>query len=222
MQPTPVVDFSRMDWLALQRTIQTSTQRLENELAQVPGGASWTASLRTSEIAQLASADRIGPPTESIRQQLAEIADVLDALSADTHAAAVTGLPSFRNLTLALHAYSASPGERSRQQLLASADQLARSLERFDTAPTWLRYFDLMPGGALSSSQAPAPSTDTADLLTLLGKFDSVSRNPQYSMIAELREFQQTHQLLGELISEQPQSAGPAAEELPPPLPAEI
>ena len=122
-----------------------------------------------------------------------------------------------------------SPEIHARHQLYAASAELAQSLQRFTTGNTWLRYFALTEGGALSSvGQQEASMRSTSELITLVERFESVSQDPRYPMIAGLPAFGRTHELLRTYLAEFAENAnakptgGKQGEELPAPLPDEI
>lgn len=222
-RPTPATDFGKMDWQTLSQTVRQANERLSADLARSPSGAFWKTSLKTDEIARLVASDAVGPPTEPVRMQLQEIAGTLDALSADPDANAVVRLASFRNLRAALREYTLPEDIRARGQLYSAAAELNRSLDQFATAKTWLRYFALTSGGALAPNQRAGESAQpTPDYVTLLDRFDSVEKDPQFSMIAALPAFERTHDLLRVYVAENSASANALSEELPTPLPDEV
>jgi hypothetical protein len=119
--------------------------------------------------------------------------------------------------------YAMPPDVRARWKLYSAAAELSRSLEQFATATTWQRYFALTPGGTLAPDQRVGESAKpTPDFATLLGRFESVEQNPQFSMIAALPAFGRTHELLLAYVSEYMANPNPSAEELPTPLPDEV
>jgi hypothetical protein len=239
-KPTMAADFSQMDWNMLLATIHDANARLSSDLTRVSSGEFWRTSLKLDEIARLVpspgagsnrtvgAAGLAGPPMESARRELQEIAKTLDSLSAEPQGNGVVSLASFRTLRGALAEYVLPADMRTQRQLFAASAELAGSLEQFSTANTWLKYFALMPGGVLSPYQrSERKMQGSPDLITLLERFESVSQDARYSMIAALPAFQRTHGLLLEYISEHPQrenpkSVDPTSEELPAPLPAEI
>ncbi len=222
-RPTPANDFGQMDWQTLCQTIREANQRLNADLSRSPSAAFWTTSLKMSDIARLVPSNAVGPPAEAVRQQLQEIAHTLDALSGDPQGSSVVRLGSFRNLRGALREYTQPADQRAHRQLYSAAGELSRSLEQFATATTWQRYFALTPGSALAPDQrAGQPAKPTPEFATLLGRFDSVVQDPQFSMIAALPAFERMRDLLRAYVAEQPATTNPKAEELPAPLPDEV
>jgi hypothetical protein len=72
---------------------------------------------------------------------------------------------------------------------------LNNELGRLSSSASWQQYFTL-PGSIVDEG-----TVDLADLQTALGRFESVAANPNYSQIAELPSFEQTRNLLAELVN---------------------
>ena len=80
------------------------------------------------------------------------------------------------------------------QQALADTNAaLTNELNQFTSAASWQRYFDL-PSGVVEHG-----TVDLTALQTLLQRHERVSENPNYSQIASLPGFQQSHSLLAAL-----------------------
>jgi len=126
------------------------------------------------------------------------------------------------------------PLERAGRQLILSAGELEQALRRVNNGPRWVSYLKL-PDGVLGrgvdagAERAPETQPDAPEaanaLFDALIRYDEVSRNPQYGVIAELPAFKATHERLAGYIgllssrspSEPPQGAG--IEVLPAPEP---
>jgi hypothetical protein len=98
--------------------------------------------------------------------------------------------------------------------LAASAGELARSLERFQTGEGWRKHLAL-PDDVLDADGADqGTGPDRERLAKVLTRFDAISRNPEYRVIAQLQEFQATHEALSAYVGQ----LGPSpVEEIPPP-----
>jgi hypothetical protein len=215
--PTPATDFSRLDWQGLRQMIHDANDELKADLRRAPSRFSMV-SLKTDDLARLVPLRAVGPPTELAREDLQEMVRGLDALSNDPDRRSVTSLPSFRKLRSALREYTLPPDVRASQQLYSAAAELNQSLQQFPTVKTWQRYFALTPGSAMAPDQRAGEEVpSTADFATLLSRFDSVSQDPQYPMIAELPAFQRTHNLLRVYVSEYLADVSSTTEELPAP-----
>jgi hypothetical protein len=119
--------------------------------------------------------------------------------------------------------YSMPPELRQRRNLFFAARELDRSLGRYQTAASWRQYFALAPGMTLSADGLgeDAPPPLPAELIRILGRFDSASQNPEYGMITSLVAFQQARNQLAAYVAQAqaPGSTTAVPEELP--LPSE-
>ena len=81
--------------------------------------------------------------------------------------------------------------QRLRSQVSSAARDLQNSLTRFATGDTWQRYFALPPELTIAPPDAIPlePKAQAKDLTELLGRFDMVSHNDAYRMIAALPAF---------------------------------
>jgi hypothetical protein len=105
---------------------------------------------------------------------------------------------------------------RLTEQLFSIANSLNRRLSRFDTGPTWQRYLRF-PEESLASADL---AVRREALIGLLAKFQKVSADAQYSMIARLPAFVAMEAALMEAVSRPDGGAGAIetpveAEELP-------
>jgi hypothetical protein len=113
---------------------------------------------------------------------------------------------------------AAMSDEQLNQALLAISDSLQNRLSRFNTGNTWQRYLRL-PEDATAASTPP--DARMAAIATLLDRFQKISADPQYAMIARLPAFQAMDAALNEALS-RPRSEPSAtpAEDLPLPPPS--
>jgi hypothetical protein len=115
------------------------------------------------------------------------------------------------------------PDAQARAELYRSAATLKRSLQTLSTGAGWQRHFGLTPGGVLNPDQRVIAAADPApELAIMLGRFESVSENPDYATIAALPGFYGTRNLLHEYLAKFAADADAPAEELPTPQPGNV
>jgi hypothetical protein len=132
----------------------------------------------------------------------------------------VSGRVSFQTLKAALREYTMPAEQRLRSQVSSAARELQSSLTRFATGDTWQRYFALPPElmTAPSDGSSPGPRDQSKNVTELLGRFDMVSHNDDYRMIAALPAFHWAQESLAAYanwLGTKP--PGPMEEELPAP-----
>ncbi len=221
-----VVEFGQMNWLSLSQAVREWTTRLDADLGRFPSGEFWKSSLKTAEIAALVPAEHNGPPDEDVRQRLRAIFEIHETVGAAPELNGVVGLASFRVLHAALGEYSTPPEQRLRRQLFTAAGELYRSLQHYNTGPSWQEYLMLSPGRALAEARLAGAefAPNLAELTAALGRFDSVRRNPEYGEISRLAAFKATHELLEVYVQQlqmpPPSPEEPSPEELPRSFPA--
>lgn len=213
-------DLQQLNWSELAEAVRVSAIAVDRDLARLPSNDFWKTSLRTEDILSLMPSEQQGPPDESTRQQLQQILTAYESVGNDPEMNRVAALASFQNLRFALREYLSSPPERSRRQLAAATAELNRELLRFDTADTWLRYFALDQGGTLSAERlATISGQPTPDLAAMLSRFDTISSDERYPMIAGLPAFREVRDRLSQYLSESHPNRSVPPEELPTPRP---
>lgn len=112
---------------------------------------------------------------------------------------------------------------RARAELYKSAATLKRSLQALSSGASWQQYLGLTTGGVLDPNQrVTVAANPAAELAIMLGRFESVSENPEYASIAALPGFFGTRNLLQEYLVQYSSEAEAPAEELPQPQPARV
>ena len=223
-QPLPTAQqLADMDWRELRASIRELVAQLDAQLATWPAGDFWKAQLKTAEVRAVAQG-RDGRPAAGAHAQLQDILHAFAATNDTPTLSAIAGLPTFRVLHVALVEFSMPPEERLRRQLSTSAKELHNSLDRISTGRGWQKYLALPEGMAASqgSDRPSAASFDLEALAAALDRFDSVSQDDEYRMIADLPAFRSTHQRLAAYLAlRRDPAAGalPSAEELPVPRP---
>jgi hypothetical protein len=105
--------------------------------------------------------------------------------------------------------------------LFLAAHDLSRSLERFATGGGWQQYLMLALGMTLSEDKAQeieiAPNLD--EFARALARFDSVSQNSDYGVIAALPAFKTTRERLEVYLRQSGTSSFSSPEELSAPKP---
>jgi hypothetical protein len=219
--PLPA-DCQRMNWAALVRTINESARQLDADLTQLPAGDPWRTQLNTKELATLAPADPQQPPPEELRLRMLQMLPAFDNMAAMPSADWVGGRVSFQMLQAALREYTIPAEQRLRRQLIDSARDLQNSLTRFATGATWQSYLALPPEftAAATAGNPRRNQTTPNDLAELVGRFEMVSHNDAYRMIAALPAFHWAQEsLVGYSNWLQSRSPAPVEEELPAPSP---
>ena len=226
-QPTPAVrDLSDMDWQMLRQTVRNRVARFESDLHSIPNRDVWISRFGLPEISAIAKMDEQDPLSESERQSIGRLLANYDAATQDPGLRAITRLASFRQLRAALDELWKPAGQRMHEQLARSGEQLHDALSRLSTGRGWQEYLEMPTTVALRDDATAADRARFAELYlekltSLLGRFDSVSKNKDYRVIAQLPEFQTTYERLASCVAWV--TNGPtgntsvAPEELPPP-----
>ncbi len=212
-------DLAQMDWRTLRRAIRDITRSLDRQLATFPAGDHWRTHLRLSELRPLVR-EADGPPAAEDYGPLEEIRGTFEATKSDLALRDIARLDSFRALTAALGEFVMPPDQRVRRQLSVAATDLDRALERLGPQLGWQKYIG-MPVELLASSEEGVPNDAPLNpgvLAEVLARFDSVSRDDQYRVIARLPSFRVTHARLAEYL-ELLNNPQPVPEELPSPEP---
>jgi hypothetical protein len=230
-QPVPPsADLSIMDWKSLRRLLRSAATQLEADLYRLATGTTWKKHLRLGALRDLVAEDVEMPPERESLSQLLEILEAYDSTRANEQFRTISSLTAFRIVHTALGEFVSPPHERQRRLLAASAGNLDRSLARINTGATWQPYLAL-PAEVYAASDSTSGSGSTSaahpefeQLTAVLGRYDSVSQNAAYRVIAELPAFQETQERLSLYINllSDPQSADSAPsqiEDLPLPKP---
>jgi len=223
-----------MDWRTLRRLLRDVAEDLDRKLSRMPTGEYWKEQFRTREIASLVASQVDGPPTEEERQILLDIFQFYIDAESKAELRAITRLRSFRNLRTVLREFVTPEETRLRLRLQATSLELQRQLVKYPNGDRWWNHLALpdvvyIHEEATESQTSAAPNrtivptaSDFADLQAALDRYDSVSQDARYRIIADLPAFHSTQVLLSEYIrAVQPQLPEPpsAAEELPTPAP---
>jgi hypothetical protein len=205
----------------LSQAIRQWSAQLDADLDHFPSGKTWRSHLKTAEIAALVPTQLDFPPAEDVRQRLQEILEIYGAPIDSPELRRIANLRSFQILHVALGEYATPPEQRLRRQLFFAARELNRSLERFKTGGSWQQYLTLSPGMSLSEDEAEETERvlNLADLAQVLARFDLVSQNVDYRMIAALSAFKATHERLAAYLSQSQTPSFQRSEELPAPKP---
>lgn len=229
-------NLSEADARTLRRMAYESLATFDQWLAQIPAGEMWRRHFETRAGLERLSPDREAVPTPADQLPAASIAanpaaddqatfarmlGTFDEAVENTDLAAITQTDGFRRSRAALRELAAPAEERLVRQLSLTARTLNRSLAGLSTGPKWQRYLAL-PDDILAAADRPFDTTQPAHvvdrdaLVPVLGRFDIVSRSPEFRTIAALPAFEATHQKLTALLHPQP----PQEAARPPLLPA--
>jgi hypothetical protein len=96
-----------------------------------------------------------------------------------------------------------SPSE-ARQNLIAAAGALDRSLGQYETAASWRHYLAVGAGEALSPTMlrtAGFTKSGNETLSTILDRYDATTKNSDYRLISSLPAFRQTRAQLAAYLT---------------------
>jgi hypothetical protein len=203
-----------VDWRSLQSIVRAGEADLENQLNRYRTGDRWKARLYVGSLRQILTTERNRPPVGDTRHQLQTVLNAYDQASVNPAYRPVTRLSGFSAVHGALRELLLSPLERQRARLAAAAFELDEALARMRNGATWVRYLRLP-----ESVFAPDAATDGQPngLVDVLKRFQSVSVDHRYGVIAARPEFQATHRHLADYVALLKQQSLPPVEELPPP-----
>ncbi len=234
-RPT-LADPALADWAALWRMLDSGTIRLDEQLGSGARASGWKKYLETARLRETLAEQDNGPPDPQTAEQLRDILARYEQTSAMQQYRSVTSGSGFRMVHAALKELVSPPLQRDRRLLRESAEDLERELFRLNNGRSWVRHLQLPEetlGGQTGAPQhAPPPSgtdlgrgAELGPLIEALARFDAISRDPRYRVIAGLPAFQTTHQRLGDYVHDlstaQPgdPSRPPQVEVLPAPQP---
>lgn len=200
--PTPD-ELAEYDWWMLRRVAREAAARLDNALSRFPTGDVWRRHFQTHDLANLDTPHAEGAPTPKDQAKFTAWLVIYDAGAKSADLRAVANLTDYHVLHAALRELALPPETRQRSQLATSARLLDRALEEFRTGDTWRKYL-AMPEGVFvdeaTQKDAAAPQVDSAALVKLRERYESVNENESYRGIARLPEFQTTRQRLARYL----------------------
>jgi hypothetical protein len=219
-------ELLHMDYGTLRAVALAANADFDLWLSEIPAGEVWRKHFETRALDELLASERNAPPSADDRAEIARILGVFDRAVVSSDLQDLTRRESARTLRALLRELTTPPEQRLIRQLSWEARMLNRSLGELSTGVTWQRYLAL-PDGIIAAMDRPAGDNesdvefDPEELKKVLDRYDNVSTNPDYYMIASIPAFQATHGRLTELV-EPPSNTPPpvpteTAEELPPP-----
>lgn len=207
LPPVPQFEeLTRMNWTHLRRVLAFGASQLDNELERVATGAKWISYLQVARLEAISMNQKDLPPTHEETVELEALLKKFDQTADDKQYDAISGLWGFEAVRRTISAFVENPAARYRKQLVMNSKDLDRELERFATGATWQQYFALPtdvfvdPDDAATQKSPPDPEA----LRIALAKFDDVSKNPAYRMIASLPAFSATHASLARYLGRDP------------------
>lgn len=209
LQPT-LADPALADWDTLWRMLDSATIRLDEQLGQIATGSGWREYLQTVRLREML-AQATGPPDPPTADQLRGILARYEQTSEVQKYRSVSSLSGFRMVHSVLTELLAPPLQRDRRRLAESAASLERDLLRLDNGRAWVRHLQLpeeiFVGRSGTQQQVPPPpGTDPSSepelghLVDALARFDAISHDPRYRVIAGMSAFQTTHKRLGDYV----------------------
>jgi hypothetical protein len=217
-------ELLQMDYLTLRRVARASSADFDRWLSGIPAGEVWRKHFESRTTQEHLAPDVDAPPTTEERQAILRIVGIFDRAVATADLNDITRTASARTLHAVLRELATPPDQRLVRQLSLNARTLNRSLSNLNTGVTWQRYLAL-PDGVIAAADRPPGGAelraDRKELSKILERYDSISANPEYRVIASLPEFEATHQRLSEVVNPPrevlEQQPAEVAEELPPP-----
>jgi hypothetical protein len=216
--PLPTAaQVARMTDQQLAELLRVASEGYAKELGDYKNGETWKDYFTLAEIAAMTKTAE--PPAAGARDTAVEALKRLDSSSADTQYDAVTKSWGFKALRVGLREYTLPPKERSAHRLVAAVQQLRHSLDSITTGAGWKKHLEI---DALAKSAENSGTDDVVSIKQLkavLAKFDAVSRNPEFQVVAELDGFAATQADLKGYVSTL-QASQPVQAPPPPPPPA--
>jgi hypothetical protein len=219
-------ELMHMDYGTLRNVAIAANADFDRWLASIPAGEVWRKHFETRAVDELLGVDENAPPSDEQRGEIVRVLKILDEAVADSDMNDLTRRDSARTLRASLRELVTPPNHRLVRQLSYNGRQLNRSLGTLSTGVTWQRYLALPDAIVAAMDRPPGDSKagvdiDEGELRQILGRYDEISANPEYDMIASLPAFQATHERLTELVTPPPPNTPPpvparTAEELPP------
>ncbi len=209
-QPT-LADPALADWAALWRMLDSGTIRLDEQLGQSAKASSWKGYLQTSRLRETGAEQGARAPDLQTVNQLREILAQYEQTIATQHYQSVSSLSGFRMVYIVLKELISPPLQRDRRRLEKSATNLERELLRLDDGRRWARHLQLpeevFVGRSDSQQQVPSPpgtgpsrEPELGRLVDVLKRFDAISHDPKYGVIARMPAFPTTHKRLGNYV----------------------
>lgn len=193
----------------LRTLIAHVAQQFDKELASLNNGERWRNYLKLDE---LEAACQAGADEGAI-EPLPEIGKRFVALAGDADYAALTKRSAFQTLNIALGEFLSLDDQRAaRQQLLASSDQLHKSLAAIGTGSQWTGYFELTALQRLAVSTTPVSDHDLVQLQLLLSRFEQAATDAKYAGVAKLDGFAATRDSLRNILGVAQRPTGPAVD----------
>jgi hypothetical protein len=188
-----------------------ATLRLDEQLGQISTGSGWKEYLQTVRLRETLAARGSGPPDLQTVGQLRDILARYERTVEVQRYRSVSSLSGFRTVHLVLKELVSPPLQRDRRRLAESATGLERELLRLDNGRIWVRHLQLPAEILVSRSgtqqQLPSPpgtdpsrEPELAHLIDALARFDAISHDPGYRVIAGMPAFQTTHKRLGDYV----------------------
>lgn len=208
------IDVATADWQSLRLIIRTGEAELANRLNRYRAADRWKATLQIGSLSQILTDDDNQPPTGETRDRLQAILDTYDRASINPAFRPVTRLSEFHTVHTALTELLLSPLERKRGQLATAARDLDQTLAQMPNGSHWSDYLRLPDSIFAPDDSATIRNLD--ELSRVLNRFESVSADRRYGLIAALPAFQATHRHLVDYIA----ISSPPSLSLPEELPA--
>lgn len=216
--PLPTAaQIARMSDEQLAELLRIASEGYAKELGDYKNGETWKDYFKLAGIAAMTKSAE--PPSADDRATAAEVLKRLDSSSANTEYDAVTKSWGFKALRVGLREYTLALKDRSAHRLVAAVQQLRHSLDGVTTGAGWKKHLEIDALGKSAENNGADEAASVKQLKPVLAKFDAVSRNPEFQVIAELDGFAATKAglktYLNALQADQPVQAPP-----PPPPPA--
>ncbi len=189
-----------MSWQNLRQVAREGVAELNQELQRYSATESWQDYLQTDALAALVADEGNAPPDENTRQELREILRTFDATTNSSYLSSIHGQPGFRKVHAALRELVVTPRSRQRRLVAASVRNLRRELSTLGSkGESWAAHLKLssriLQDDAYDPGSVPA-DTEVEQLDEIISRFDAVSLDPRYTLIAGLAGFQALHENL--------------------------
>ncbi len=172
-------------------------QALKRDLGDIRTGGTWKAYFQLEDFNTALTEAKDRPPAAPTLARLREILGSFDAVAVEPKYQVISRLWSFRTLRVTLHEYSLPPIERQQHMLVARLQALKRDLNALtDVGPGWKEYLQLLPLESILDSRGELSSSQREQLEEIVNRFDQVSREPKYVVVARLPAFEPTHRSL--------------------------
>jgi hypothetical protein len=184
----------------LRMMIAVALDNYNKDLDGFTTGAGWKIHFKLAELKTHVTGSQIGSPDASTRTLIADISQKFEAAEKDPSYEVITQPWSFQTLLVALKEYSLPAVKRQGHVLNAKAQTLKRSLDNISTGAGWKAYLEINELDKLLGETSGDNAELTKKLEKILERFDDVSQNQQYKVVAELQGFDVTRTALQQYI----------------------